>query len=32
MAAHARALNLILVTADVREFSRVPELMVENWL
>lgn len=30
IAAHARALNLILVTANVREFSRVPELMVEN--
>jgi tRNA(fMet)-specific endonuclease VapC len=32
IAAHARALNLILVTANVLDFSRVPELMVENWL
>ena len=32
IAAHARALNMVLVTANVREFSRVPELMVENWL
>ena len=32
IAAHARCLNLILVTANVREFSRVPDLQVENWL
>ena len=32
IAAHALALNLILVTANVREFSRVPDLRVENWL
>jgi len=31
-AAHALALNLILVSANVREFSRVPSLSVENWL
>jgi len=30
--AHARALNRILVTDNVREFSRVPGLAVENWL
>lgn len=32
IAAHARALGLTLVTANVREFSRVPGLAVENWL
>ncbi|WP_425284892.1 type II toxin-antitoxin system VapC family toxin [Devosia crocina] len=32
IAAHARALDLVLVTANVREFSRVPGLAVENWL
>lgn len=32
IAAHARALNLTLVTANVREFARVPGLRVENWL
>jgi tRNA(fMet)-specific endonuclease VapC len=32
IAAHARALGMILVTANVREFSRVPDLQVENWL
>ncbi|TDK37620.1 type II toxin-antitoxin system VapC family toxin [Rhizobium deserti] len=32
IAAHARSLDLTLVTANVREFSRVPELKVENWL
>jgi len=32
IAAHARSLNLILVSANVREFSRVPGLSVENWL
>jgi tRNA(fMet)-specific endonuclease VapC len=32
IAAHALALNLILVTANVREFERVPDLSVENWL
>ncbi len=32
IAAHARALGLILVSANVREFSRVPGLSVENWL
>lgn len=28
----AVSLNLTLVTANVREFSRVPDLKVENWL
>lgn len=32
IAAHALALDLTLVTANIREFSRVPGLSVENWL
>lgn len=32
IAAHAHALGLTLVTDNVREFSRVPGLAVENWL
>lgn len=32
IAAHALALHLPLVTDNVREFSRVPNLRVENWL
>lgn len=32
IAAHALALNAVLVTANEREFSRVPNLKVENWL
>jgi tRNA(fMet)-specific endonuclease VapC len=32
IAAHAAALGHILVTNNVREFSRVPHLDVENWL
>lgn len=32
IAAHARALGLILVTNNEREFSRVSGLKVENWL
>jgi tRNA(fMet)-specific endonuclease VapC len=32
IAAHARALDLTVVTANVREFSRAPGLRVENWL
>lgn len=31
IAAHALALDCILVTADEREFRRVPGLIVENW-
>ena len=31
IAAHARCLNLMLVTNNLREFSRVPGLAVENW-
>lgn len=32
IAAHALALDLTLITANTREFSRVPGLRVENWL
>jgi tRNA(fMet)-specific endonuclease VapC len=32
IAAHAIALNCTLVTDNDREFSRVPDLAVENWL
>jgi tRNA(fMet)-specific endonuclease VapC len=32
IAAHARCLGLTLVTNNVREFSRVQSLRVENWV
>jgi tRNA(fMet)-specific endonuclease VapC len=32
IAAHALTLNLIVVTVNIREFSRYPALKVENWL
>jgi len=32
IAAHGLALNLTVVTANINEFSRVPNLAVENWL
>lgn len=32
IAAHALALDAVLVTNNVREFGRVPRLKVENWL
>lgn len=32
IAAHARANNMILVTNNVREFERVPNLKIENWV
>jgi len=32
IAAHSLATNLTLVTANTREFERVPSLRVENWL
>ena len=32
IAAHARSLGLTVVTANTREFRRVPDLKVENWL
>jgi tRNA(fMet)-specific endonuclease VapC len=31
IAGHARALGLILVTNNVKEFKRVPGLLLENW-
>jgi tRNA(fMet)-specific endonuclease VapC len=32
IATHALALDLTIVTANAREFARVPSLRVENWL
>ncbi len=32
IASHALSLNLTVITNNVREFSRVPNLQVENWL
>ncbi|MGH9480396.1 MAG: PIN domain-containing protein [Terriglobales bacterium] len=32
LAAHALALDRTLVTANTREFSRVPGLRIENWM
>ena len=32
IAAHAKALNLILVTNNEREFKRIENLSVENWV
>jgi tRNA(fMet)-specific endonuclease VapC len=32
IAAHARALNAVLVTDNVGEFARVEGLLLENWL
>jgi len=32
IAAHAKALDLTLVTNNIKEFSRVPDLKVENWV
>ncbi len=32
IAAHARSMNAVLVTNNVREFDRVPDLSVENWI
>lgn len=32
IAAHALAMNLTLVTANIREFERVPALSLSNWL
>ena len=31
IAAHARNLDLVLVTNNEREFKRVPKLRIENW-
>ena len=32
IAAHARSIDAVLVTNNVREFNRVPDLTVENWI
>lgn len=32
IAAQALALNAVMVTDNLREFSRIPDLRVENWL
>jgi len=32
IAAHARSMDAVLVTNNVREFNRVPDLLVENWV
>jgi predicted nucleic acid-binding protein len=32
IAAHALAADILLVSANTREFQRVPALRVENWL
>ena len=32
IAAHARSINAVLVTNNIREFERVPNLVVENWI
>ncbi|MBD2597141.1 type II toxin-antitoxin system VapC family toxin [Nostoc spongiaeforme FACHB-130] len=31
IAAHALSLGVILVTNNIREFSRIPHLLLENW-
>lgn len=32
IASHARSLNAVLVTNNIREFNRVPDLSIENWV
>jgi len=32
IASHARSLNAVLVTNNTREFDRVPDLSLENWI
>lgn len=32
IAAHARSINAVLVTNNTREFFRVPDLTLENWI
>ena len=31
IAAHAKSLNMIIVTNNTREFERVPDLKIEDW-
>ncbi len=32
IASHARSINAVLVTNNVKEFNRVPDLTLENWV
>lgn len=32
IAAHARSLNAVLVTNNIKEFSRIPDLTLEDWV
>jgi tRNA(fMet)-specific endonuclease VapC len=32
IASHARSMNAVLVTNNVQEFNRVPDLSIENWI
>lgn len=32
IAAHARSINAVLVTNNIREFARVADLTLENWI
>jgi tRNA(fMet)-specific endonuclease VapC len=32
IAAHARSLDSVMVTNNIREFERVPNLTIENWM
>ena len=32
IAGHARSLDLTLITNNTREFERVPDLQIEDWL
>ena len=32
IAAHARSINAVLVTNNTKEFSRVPDLTIEDWI
>jgi tRNA(fMet)-specific endonuclease VapC len=32
IAAHAKSLNAILISNNLKEFSRIPDLKLENWI
>jgi len=32
IAAHASSINAVLVTNNIKEFDRVPDLSIENWV